>query len=208
MRDKLGICQWFHYEDYEGVKRAVDLLGELGVRHLRTGLSWADFHRPQGPDWYQWMFEQLQDFEILLSIWHTPPSIAEGGVCSGPPQRLQDYADFIGQVTREFGMYFEAFELWNEPNNRYKWNFFEFDPQWEKFGRMIAAAGLQAQADGKPAVLGGMIPVDPAWLKLMKSYRALQGIDVVAIHGFPEMWWPNHPNWDWAQAWHGWDQKV
>ncbi len=41
----LGICQWFHFEDPR-LDDAVRWLRDLGVRHLRTGLSWADSFRP------------------------------------------------------------------------------------------------------------------------------------------------------------------
>lgn len=78
LRDRLDVCQWFHYEAYDDVERAVELLRQLGVRHLRTGVSWADFHRPRGRQWYDWQMEALSEFEVLLSVWHTPPSIAEG----------------------------------------------------------------------------------------------------------------------------------
>ena len=37
----LGVCQWFHFEDPR-LDDAVRWLKELGVHHLRTGLSWAD----------------------------------------------------------------------------------------------------------------------------------------------------------------------
>ena len=208
MLDKLGICQWFHYRDYATVKQSVQLLRELGVRHLRTGVSWADYHRPEGKEWYQWLLEELKEFEILLSVWHTPPSIAEGSICAGPPKQLLDYADFIGELIERFGDCFYNLELWNEPNNRFKWDFVHLDPNWEKFGKMIAAASRVANVKGKPTVLGGMIPVDHHWLQLMHDYGAIQNIDVIAIHGFPEMWWPNHPNWDWAQHWRGWAEKV
>src|SRR4051812_3797064 len=77
MRDKLGVCQWFHFEDHDTVRRSVRLLRELGVRHLRTGVSWADFLRPGGKQWYDWQMRQLEEFEVLLSVWHTPPSISE-----------------------------------------------------------------------------------------------------------------------------------
>ena len=129
---ELGICQWFQYENHASVEHAVTLLRELGVKHLRTGLSWADWHRPGERAWYQWQMDQLQEFDVLLSVWHTPPSIAEGGICAGPPRRLQDYADFIWQVTDLYGDRFSHFELWDEPNNRYEWHFPKFDPQWEK----------------------------------------------------------------------------
>src|SRR4051812_1323615 len=41
----LGVCQWFHYEDPR-LDEAVKWLERLGVKKLRTGLSWADSHRP------------------------------------------------------------------------------------------------------------------------------------------------------------------
>ena len=30
LRDKLGICQWFHFEDYAAVRQTVRLLKEIG----------------------------------------------------------------------------------------------------------------------------------------------------------------------------------
>lgn len=208
MRDKLGICQWFHYEDYDSVERAVDYTRELGVYHLRTGISWADFHRPNGKRWYDWQMQMLAEFDVLLSIWHTPPSIAEAHSCAAPPRRLRDYSDFIGQVIAEYGEYFSHLELWNEPNNRLKWDFERYDPDWSKFGRMVAMAAETAHLEGKPTVLGGMIPIDHHWLQLMYDYGVLDAIDVVAIHGFPGMWWNDAPNWDWYQHWTDWRDKV
>lgn len=208
MQDRLGICQWFHYEDRKSVRLAVELLHELGIRHLRTGISWADWHRPHGREWYRWQMRQLRDFDILLSIWHTPPSLAENGLTSGPPRRLTDFAGFVWTVIQEYGETFSHLELWNEPNNRYKWAFPTCDPQWEKFGKMIRMGARTAKEEGVPTVLGGMIPVDPAWLGLMKTYGALEFIDIVAIHGFPMMWWPDRPNWEWYHHWRGWEEKV
>lgn len=53
-----------------------------------------------------------------------------------------------------------------------------------------------------------MIPVDHHWLNLMNYYGVLKHIDVVAIHGFPGMWWPGQPNWDWHGQWSGWHEKI
>lgn len=207
--DRLGICQWFHYQDHQAVTDAVEWMRDLGVRHLRTGISWADFHRPGGQAWYDWQMEQLAEFDVLLSIWHTPPSRAEGGAaCNAPPRRLWDYADFIGQVINLYGHRMESLELWNEPNNHLKWDFRQYDPHWEKFGAMIREAGRVAQDRNVRTVLGGIIPVDHHWLNLIDSYGALEGIDVVAIHAFPEMWWSGDICWDWERDWHGWQHKV
>ncbi len=208
MRGNFGLCQWFHYEDHEAVERAVALLRELGVKQLRTGISWADYLRPRGREWYEWQMTQLAEFEVLLSIWHTPPSIAERGTCASPPRRLRDYADFIDLILTRHGADFETLELWNEPNNRYKWDFERCDPGWLKFAHMIGDAAHWAKKRGRRTVLGGMMPVDPHWLEIMRRAGALAHIDVVAIHGFPEMWWEDHPNWEWHSHWHGWREKI
>ncbi|HEX8525203.1 MAG TPA: hypothetical protein VF669_23330 [Tepidisphaeraceae bacterium] len=210
LREKIGLCQWFHFEDYAAVDRTLDILATLDVKHLRTGISWADYHREGGKAWYGWQMDRLRQsgLEILLSIWHTPPSISEGGACNSPPRRLLDYADLIDRVITDYGDSFHHLELWNEPNNKMKWNFVDFDPRWEKFGEMIKNAAHWAQHRGCHTVLGGMIPVDHHWLNLMRDYGTLQFIDVVGIHAFPGMWFTGAPNWDWYRDWTGWEDKL
>ncbi|HEX2100655.1 MAG TPA: hypothetical protein VHF69_08335 [Candidatus Synoicihabitans sp.] len=207
-RERIRVCQWFHYEDYASLERAVAALRELGVKHLRTGVSWADYLRPNGMAWYDAQMAALAEFEVLLSVWHTPPSLSEGGTCASPPRRLQDFADFIDLLITDYRDCFTALELWNEPNNRYKWDFPHYDPEWRKFGEMIGTAAYWARHRGVRTVLGGMIPVDPHWLALMKRWGAFPHLDVIAIHGFPGMWWQGAPNWDWHSTWHGWGDKV
>ncbi|HEX8913654.1 MAG TPA: hypothetical protein VF796_14945 [Humisphaera sp.] len=210
LREKLGVCQWFHFEDRAAVDRTIGLLAELNVKHLRTGVSWADYLRPGGQAWYDWQFDRLRQsgLEILLSVWHTPPSISEGNSCNSPPRRLRDYADFIDLLITRYGDAWHHLELWNEPNNRYKWNFPEHDPDWHKFGAMVGDAAYWAKQRGRRTVLGGMIPVDHHWLELIGSYGVLPYIDVVGIHGFPGMWFPDHPNWDWHSHFTGWADRI
>lgn len=205
---ELGVCQWFHYEAYDDVEKTLSLLRELGARRLRTGISWADYHRPRGREFADWLVRSLDGLDVLLSVWHTPPSRAEGGVCASPPSRLADYAEFAGELILRYGDRFSEIELWNEPNNRYKWDFERFDPGWRKFGEMIRLAARAARSLGKRTVLGGMIPADPWWLGLMRSHGALEDIDVIAFHAFPGMWWDSSPCWDWFSHWAGWEHKV
>jgi beta-xylosidase len=93
----------------------------------------------------------------------------------------------------------EAAMIWNEPNNKSHWDP-EIDPDWSKFGEMVKLTG-QAIADANPAVkrvLGGISPIDPAFLRRIEPYGALDAVDVIAVHGFPLDWnlwnineWPN-----------------
>jgi CDP-paratose 2-epimerase len=57
-------------------------------------------------------------------------------------------------------------------------------------------------------VLGGMIPVEPHWLELMRGYGALDDVDAVAIHGFPGMWWSQAPDRERYSHWKGWEDEI
>lgn len=204
----MGISQWFTAGAHAEVERAVALLHALGVRHVRTGISWADHHRSGGQAWYDWLLGALSDFEVLVCITDTPADLAEGRCAAGPPVRLSSFADFVGTIVDRHGHRFAEIELWCRPNNRMRWAHDRFDPGWRKFAAMARAAAERAAACGKRTILGGMLPVDHHWIDLMRAYGVLEVIDIVAIQGFPYMWWPDAPNWDWYAQWRGWAQKV
>jgi beta-xylosidase len=84
-----------------------------------------------------------------------------------------------------------AVKLWNEPNNLSHWDF-EIDPQWLEFSEMtkIAASSIRKIAPEMTIVLGGISPIDPHFINLLKGYGTLKDLDAVAVHGFPLDW--NH----------------
>jgi beta-xylosidase len=81
--------------------------------------------------------------------------------------------------------------LWNEPNNKSHW-MFEIDPEWRLFGEMVrvASEGIRAERPGLTQVLGGMSPIDPGFVQLMRGHGVLEKMDAIAVHGFPLDW--NH----------------
>jgi beta-xylosidase len=81
--------------------------------------------------------------------------------------------------------------LWNEPNNKSHWDF-EVDPDWAKFAAMTKSAGqaIRAEAPGLRRVLGGISPIDPAFIRALDARGVLAEVDAVAVHGFPLDW--NH----------------
>ena len=56
----------------------------------------------------------------------------------------------------------------------------------------LAGAAIAAEAPRLPRVLGGMSPIDPAFIELLARNGALDEVDVIAVHGFPLDW--NHWN--------------
>ncbi|MCC6556649.1 MAG: beta-xylosidase [Polyangiaceae bacterium] len=87
----------------------------------------------------------------------------------------------------------EAVMLWNEPNNRSHWDF-DADPGWARFSAMARLAGLAVRAErpGLTRVMGGISPIDPAFIATLEAGGALDEVDVIAVHGFPLDWnhWP------------------
>ncbi len=87
----------------------------------------------------------------------------------------------------------EAAMIWNEPNNKSHWDV-ALDPDWSRYADTVIRAGgaIRAINPGITRVLGGMSPIDPAWLQRMAAYGALDAVDAVAVHGFPLDWnlWP------------------
>ncbi|HET9147211.1 MAG TPA: NAD-dependent epimerase/dehydratase family protein, partial [Acetobacteraceae bacterium] len=175
----------------------------IGAKRIRTHLSWADYQTANGAEWYRYLFETLgPDFEILPCAHYTPPAISRNGRSSGPPRRLLDFADFIDTIISAHGRWFDAIELWNEPNNLLDWDW-RLDHDWVLFSEMLGAAAHWAQQRGKRVVLGAPCPTDLNWLRLMGERGILGVVDVVGLHGFPGTWDSKD-----AGLWPGWRELI
>lgn len=90
---EFGLCQWFHFEDHR-LSDAVKWLKELKVRKLRTGLSWADYLRPDSEKWFDRMMTELADFDLTVTFCFTPESKGIQPHHTSAPQRIEEYAEF------------------------------------------------------------------------------------------------------------------
>jgi beta-xylosidase len=96
-----GICQWIHFED----PRLDDItawLGRLGVRHVRTGLSWADWLRPGAEKWFDRQMRALDAFDVTVTFCFTPESRGLKPHHTSPPRDVLEYADFCGRMVRRY----------------------------------------------------------------------------------------------------------
>jgi beta-xylosidase len=98
---ELGICQWFHFEDPR-LDDAVRWLDKLGVKHLRTGLSWADSFRPNADAWFDRQMKALSRFDVTLTYCFTPEHRGPGKHHTSPPYEPREYADFCARMTRRY----------------------------------------------------------------------------------------------------------
>jgi beta-xylosidase len=98
---ELGICQWFHFEDHR-LDDAVHWLRQLGVRHLRTGLSWADSFRPNAEAWFDRQMEALADFDVTLTFCFTPEHCGLVPHHTSPPRDFTEYAAFCSRMVQRY----------------------------------------------------------------------------------------------------------
>jgi beta-xylosidase len=100
---ELGICQWFHFEDHR-LQDAVRWLRRLGVRHLRTGISWADFYRPNALAWFDRQMRALEEFEVTLTYCFTPEERGVAQHYTSPPLVPEEFAEFCAAMTRRYAV--------------------------------------------------------------------------------------------------------
>ena len=94
---QMGLCQWFHFEDHR-LDDAVAWMKRLGVKHLRTGLSWADSYRPDALAWFDRQMAALEDFETTVTFCFTPEHLGAGRHHTSPPYDPQQFADFCAAM--------------------------------------------------------------------------------------------------------------
>ena len=97
----MGICQWFHFEDPR-LEIAADWLKRLGVKYLRTGISWADWFRPDAEVWFDRQMQTLEPFTTTLTLCFTPEHMGLEPHYTSPPQRVDDFIEFAVWSVRKY----------------------------------------------------------------------------------------------------------
>lgn len=97
----LGICQWFHFEDPR-LKLAVDWLNRLGVKYLRTGISWADWFRPGAEAWFDRQMRAMEPLTTTLTLCFTPEHMGSAPHYTSPPRRAEDFVEFALWAARKY----------------------------------------------------------------------------------------------------------
>ena len=98
---EFGICQWFHFEDHR-LDDAVNWLRRLGVKRLRTGLSWADYYRPDAEKWFDRMMKALDEFDLTITFCFTPEHKGIQPHHTSPPQKVEEFTEFCVTMMRRY----------------------------------------------------------------------------------------------------------
>jgi beta-xylosidase len=97
-----GLCQWFHFQDERTLELAVGWFERLGVRRVRTGLSWAETHIPGWERWFDTLMSALAPFEVCATLCFTPGSRGIRDDHTSPPVDVSEFADFARLMTERY----------------------------------------------------------------------------------------------------------
>jgi beta-xylosidase len=98
---EFGLVQWFHYEDPR-LDDAVAWMRRLGVKYVRTGLSWADRFRPNALDWFDRQMRALEEFDVTVTFCFTPEHRGIAPHHTSAPQVPQEFAEFCEEMVERY----------------------------------------------------------------------------------------------------------
>jgi beta-xylosidase len=98
---EIGVCQWFHFEDHR-LDDAITWFKRLGVKYLRTGLSWSDAERPDYEPWFDRMMTALEPFDVTVTFCFTPESKGISPHHTSAPRHVEEYADFCTRMVHRY----------------------------------------------------------------------------------------------------------
>jgi beta-xylosidase len=97
-----GLCQWFHFGDERTLELAVRWFERLGVREIRTGLSWADSHLPGADAWFDTLMSALEPFNVCATLCFTPPSRGLRPDHTSPPLDIGEFTFFAQTMAERY----------------------------------------------------------------------------------------------------------
>ncbi len=75
---------------------------DLGVTYLRTGLSWADWFRPDAEAWFDRQMRALEPFDVTVTFCFTPEHRGVWPHHSAPPLVPEEFAEFCAEMIRRY----------------------------------------------------------------------------------------------------------
>ena len=80
----------------------MEWLHKLGVKKLRTGISWADWYRPNAMEWFDRQMKALEGFDLTITLCFTPPSRGKRDQYTSPPVDNAEFTYFSEDVIRRY----------------------------------------------------------------------------------------------------------
>ncbi|MEM3737717.1 MAG: glycosyl hydrolase [Candidatus Bathyarchaeia archaeon] len=192
-KPEFGVCSYLpdllHYRE-----RVIPLLGELGVKWLRTDFPFSLWQRDKAKfEMVDEIVEEARRREINIL-----PILGTWTIGSPkPPKNREEFLEYIKELVKRYDGKIDAYEFWNEPNCRWFWR-----SSIGNFGRLLDLSAQRAKSVN-PQIKVGM---NVAWLcgltgpwalkfiERMARGGYLRHVDFIGLHGYPGTYEPGGAN--------------
>jgi hypothetical protein len=190
--------QVFLFWQEEIADRDLQLVEEAGFRWVKQEFAWREIEPAQKGafDWSRTdrIMDQVDahDLKIIVRLGVQPQWAGGGFPEVGPPNNLQDFADFVTAVATRYQGRVDAYQIWNEPNLSREWG--NRPPNAAEYTEMLKVAYEAIKAvDPYPIVISaGMAPTsrnddiarpDTFYIQEMYDAGAKPYFDALGAHG-------------------------
>ena len=152
----------------EVADRDLTLIRDMGFNWVKQDFPWREIEGA-GKGAFDWsrtdtIVDMSERFGIkILARVDRQPGWATGGRCAegvamGPPDNLQDYADFLTALATRYQGRIGAYAIWNEPNLAREWC--DEAPNPEEYAELLQVAYSAIKAADPTAIVisGGLSP--------------------------------------------------
>jgi hypothetical protein len=167
VENPLGVNTFLEQEvDPAKRRRTLEMARDAGFHWIRQQFPWADLEpRTKGvfvhPDYGTSTWDKYDEIvalthelglELIVRL-DTSPSWARPGNehVATPPDRLEDYGDYVAAVVSHFRGQVRYYQLWNEPNLTVEWGMQPVDPVAAT--ELLRVGYLRAKAADPDAVI-------------------------------------------------------
>ena len=74
----------------------------MGVTYLRTGLSWADWYRPDAEAWFDRQMRALDRYNVTATFCFTPEHKGHWPHHTAVPTHPEEFAEFCATMIRRY----------------------------------------------------------------------------------------------------------
>ena len=185
----------------ENAERDLLLAEEMGFGFVKQIFGWRDIEPEKGNfDWEKTDFIvgtalRYGGVDLIVRLDFQPEWARAGCSDQGPPNNLQDYADFVTAVATRYQGQIAAYQIWNEPNLAREWCDQSPDPAAYAQMLRVAYAAIKAADPAATVISAGLTPTGltaagrhagrpPTWTRL---YQAMGGdsegyFDLLGVH--------------------------
>lgn len=185
------------------IKHTLELVRQMGSPWIVEYFPWA--YREPFPGFFDWTHSDLvishanrQGLKVIARLgfvpeWARPTDSASSFL---PPERADDFGDYVEAFVNRYGDNISAVIIWNEPNLALEWGFQPIDP--EGYTELLKLSYQRVQASDYPdvPVLGGALAPtlappgseqamnDLIYLQRMLDAGAGEAMDGLSAHAY------------------------